>query len=300
MSRRKTTEEFIKEAKEVHGDRYDYSLVDYQGAKVNVQIICKEHGPFPQRPENHLKGQGCPKCGILNRSISRLHNCVDFIKKATEVHGNIYDYSLVNYINSSEPVKIVCKKHGPFYPTPNNHINKKSRCPHCYGSIRKTTKKFIKESKEVHGDRYDYSLVDYKDNRTKVQIVCKNHGPFPQTPEVHLLGCGCPKCNNSKGELRIERILKDNGIKYETQKRFKDCKNKKPLPFDFYLTDYNVCIEFDGKQHSVKTSIYYSDQILINDGIKNKYCEDKGIKLFRINYKQDVEEEMKIIIENLL
>ncbi len=117
MAKKKTTEEFIAQAKAVHGDKYDYSLVKCNGKDVPVEIICPNGHHFFQRQGDHLKGHGCNYCtGHARRTTE------SFIEKAKEVHGDRFDYSLVSYKNSSTPVTVICKKHGPFKITPNSHI----------------------------------------------------------------------------------------------------------------------------------------------------------------------------------
>ena len=288
--KKSTKEEFISKANEVHNYKYDYSWVEYNGNKTNVKIICKEHGEFAQTPNSHLNGKGCPKCCGNAKSTKE-----EFISKANDVHNYKYDYSLVEYNGNKTKVKIICKEHGEFAQNPNNHLNGNG-CPKCGGTERLTTEEFISKANEVHNYKYDYRWVEYNGARSKVKIICKEHGEFRQTPDNHLNGKGCPKCNSSKGELIIEKYLIKNNINYESQKRFKDCKNKRPLPFDFYLTDYNICIEYDGEQHFKSKSIWGGEEelnlIKIKDNIKTEYCEDNGIKLIRIPYweKDNIEE----------
>jgi hypothetical protein len=292
--RKKTNTDFIEKAREVHGDTYDYSLVDYKGNKTKVKIICKEHGIFEQRPNDHLSGHGCKNCTF------KVHNIVEFIKRAREVHGNKYDYSLVEYKHSLEKVKIICPIHGIFEQPPNHHIARESGCFECGGRKKLNTKEFIKRAREVHGDTYDYSLVDYKNSHKKVKIICKEHGIFKQLAIAHMsksVGSGCPKCRSSKGELAVEQFLKDHSIVYETQKRFSDCRNKLPLPFDFYLPEYNTCIEFDGRQHFEPVNFGNNERykqficeefnlIQIKDKIKNEFCKQNNIDLLRISFKE--------------
>ena len=157
MSRNKlTTEEFIKRAKEVHGDKYDYSKVVYKNNKETVCIICKEdeHGEFYQTPASHLKGCGCPKC---NRGSKKL-TTEDFIKRAKKVHGDLYDYSKLVYKGSKERVCIICKEdeHREFYQIPGDHL-KGHGCPRCSGMIKLTTEEFIKEAKS-NPDKYNPAL----------------------------------------------------------------------------------------------------------------------------------------------
>jgi very-short-patch-repair endonuclease len=283
--RKSNTNEFVEKAKKVHSDKYDYSLVNYETAHIKIQIVCKKHGFFYQTPHNHLHGKGCPNC-----SKSKKLTQSEFIEKAKKVHGDKYDYSLVNYINNNTKVKIICKKHGIFYQNPNNHISKHNEngCPKCFGTIKSNTKEFIKKSKKIHDDKYDYSLVNYINNNTKVKIICKKHGIFYQKPSKHLIGQGCSKCNFSRGELKIEKYLVENNIIFESQKRFKKCKNKQQLPFDFYLPISKICIEFDGEQHFKPVEYWGGENTYkkrkINDNIKNNYCKENKIELIRIKY----------------
>lgn len=129
MGRKLTIAEFIKKAREVHGNKYDYSKVKYVNNHTNVCIICPEHGEFWQRPDNHLNGKGCPKCGIENISSTK----EEFINKAREVHGDKYDYSKVKYVGALKKVCIICPKHGEFKQTPNSHLGGKG-CPRCSSS----------------------------------------------------------------------------------------------------------------------------------------------------------------------
>jgi hypothetical protein len=118
-----TTESFIKKALYKHGDKYDYSLVEYKNSKNKIIIICKTHGPFNQLPNNHLNGNGCNECAKENNIIKRNYNNNIFIKKAIKKHNDKFDYSLVNYIKSYIKVIIICKLHGKFEQSPKNHLS---------------------------------------------------------------------------------------------------------------------------------------------------------------------------------
>jgi hypothetical protein len=187
--KKSTTEKFIKKAIKLHGDKYDYSLVNYISAVDKVQIICAEHGVFEQVASTHLSGSGCVKCSknVITKK--------QFIEKAREVHGDKYDYSLVDYINSSTKVKIICPEHGEFEHLPSPHLRGATGCKKCslYKRTR-TAEQFIEKAREVHGDKYDYSMVEYIRSSTKVKIICPQHGEFEQTPRGHL--CGGHGCND--------------------------------------------------------------------------------------------------------
>ena len=155
MSKKLTNEEFIKVANNIHNNKYDYSLVNYINAKTKVKIICLVHGVFEQTPNNHTSisnKNGCPVCKNEKNLLK------DFIKKSNIIHHNKYDYSLIDYKNIRTKIKIICPIHGQFEQTPNNHLNLKQGCAKC----RKLNNDiFINKSKEIHGNKYDYSLVDY-------------------------------------------------------------------------------------------------------------------------------------------
>jgi hypothetical protein len=280
---------FIEKSNILHNNKYDYSKVIYINSKTKVKIICKEHGEFEQTPKHHLKGCGCKKCSILyNKEI--------FETKANLKHNNKYDYSLVNYNNCRNKIKIICSEHGVFEQIPYYHLAGNG-CPKCSKSYNKTTEYFINKAKEIHGDKYDYSLVEYKKAKNKVEIICSKHGSFFQRPQDHLSGNGCPTCNNSKGEIEIRKLLSKNNIIFKEQYIFDNCKFKNKLKFDFYLIENELCIEFDGKQHYEEVRHFGGKKTLneqkIRDEIKNNYCKENNIYLLRIKYSEDIEHKLK-------
>ena len=294
-----STEEFIKRSKKIHNDKFDYSLVETDGIYNKVKIICPIHGIFEQILKSHLKGYDCYDCGRLKANKTHTLNNEKFIKKSKEIHGDKYDYSLVEYKSAKTKVKIICSIHGIFEQTPTNHTHKTNPagCSVCFGTKKLTTDEFIENAKEIHGNKYDYSLVEYKKNNIRVKIICKNHGIFNQTPQKHLLmKRGCPICKSSKGELQIFKYLKNHKILFKSQYSLKECRNTQPLPFDFYLPDNNCCIEYDGIQHFKPIEHFGGEKSLektkINDQIKNEYCNKNNIKLLRIKYTEDVMEKL--------
>ena len=219
--RKLTTGEFVKRAKKVHGDKYDYSKVKYVNSGAKVCIICPKHGEFWQIANSHLRGQGCPKCGVIARSFKQTKTTEEFIEQAIAVHSEKYDYSKVDYLGDKVKVCIICSEHGEFWMTPHNHIRGQG-CPKC-GAIKardsqKLTKdEFIRRAKEVHGNKYDYSKVKYISYHTKVEIICKKHGEFWQSPAHHLRKGGCPKCvgRNKTTEEFIEQAKEVHENKYD-------------------------------------------------------------------------------------
>lgn len=190
MAKKITTEDFIERANKIHNNNYDYSLVDYKNNKTKVKIKCNIHGIFEQVSGSHLRRYGCRKCAIDNMVMDKN----TFIEKANKIHNNKYDYSLVEYNNNKDKIIIGCSEHGNINVELCSHL-RGSGCFQCYhDNKRLNTEDFINKAKKVHGDKYDYSLVDYKLNNTKVKIICPVHGEFEQLPNGHLLTSGCSKC----------------------------------------------------------------------------------------------------------
>lgn len=143
-------------------------------------------------------------------------NTQTFIKECIEKRGFKYDYSLVSYINNKKKVKIICKYHGVFEQTPNNHLSKLQDCPLCSEKHfdLKTTEQVISDFKLKHGDKYDYSKIEYKGNKVKVEIICKKHGSFYQTPNNHMKGQNCKECTKISTEEFIKRSINIHKNKY--------------------------------------------------------------------------------------
>ena len=242
-----TLSEFIQKANLKHDNKYDYSKVKYKGSNKKIDIICPIHGLFQQKPNNHLQGQGCPQCGKI-KSTTKL-TTEEFIQKANLKHNNRYDYSKTNYINSATKIVIICKKHGEFEQTPHNHL-KGQNCPKCAKEElrqrqQKSTSIFINEVNTIHNNKYDYSKVEYINNKTKIEIICPIHGTFKQIPSDHLRGKGCPHCKTSKLENELAQFLQEY-FNIERQKKFKWLKNQS---IDIFISNINVAIECQGEQH---------------------------------------------------
>lgn len=301
-----TTKNFIEECQKIYHYKYDYSLVKYVNSHEKVKIICPEHDIFEKSLIKH-RYQECPKCTkIRNVQSNRKTNIKKFIDDSNKIHNNKYDYSLVNYIGCETKVDIKCPTHGIFNQEPRVHITG-GGCPKCanekHGKYKLLTNDiFIKRSNKIHNNKYDYSSVNYINSINIVQINCPKHGMFEQLSSVHLNGSGCPLCQISKGEEKIKLFLDFNKIIYKKEHRFSDCRYKQPLKFDFYLPNYNMCIEYDGEQHFEKWHIGDTDENFNlrkeRDEIKNKYCKKNNINLLRIKYTQFNEIE-NILIEKL-
>jgi hypothetical protein len=303
LKNRLSVEDFISRSQIIHNYKYDYSKAKFNNTAEKAKIVCPIHGIFTQRVNSHLNGCGCPICAIENFKPKNKLNSEIFIKRSKAIHNNKYDYSLVNYINNTIMVNILCPLHSIFYQTPNSHLDGNG-CPKCAiiykaKSLRYTQEEFIVKAIAKHGNKYDYSNAIYVDAKTKVQISCKKHGAFFQQPGSHLSGAGCPTCLESHGESFIATILDNHKITYEREKKFSDCRVDRPLSFDFYIPSLNTCIEYDGGQHFFPCKYFGGDhsfkKIQMRDEVKNNYCRIKNIKLIRLFHK-----DSSVVIEDII
>lgn len=221
---RYTTDQIIEQFKKKHGDRFDYSKVNYKHALDKVKIICRIHGEFEQLVGMHRKGQGCAQCMHNDKKLSKEEVIDKFLRK----HGYTYDYSLVEYVNIDTKVRIICKDHGVFEQSPDKHIIGNG-CPKCKGR-HKTIEQVLADFENIHGKKYNYSMVNFSIFTKKVEIICHEHGSFWQTPQKHVAGQGCPKCGGSlKSTLSeyIEKCRKIHNNKYDYSKVvYKNGKSK--------------------------------------------------------------------------
>jgi len=283
----KSIKQFIQEARIIHGEKYDYSKVDYKNNKTNVEIICPKHGSFYQQPKAHLHKNGCAKC--KTKSLN------EFLEQAQLKHKSNYDYSKVDYKNKNTKIEIICKIHGSFFQAPYAHLRGQG-CPGCKFDEKRLGKdEFIRRSKLVHGDKYDYSCVEYVKIKEKVKIICPDHGAYFQLADDHQRGIGCAKCKSSKGEKAIREFLKTYSISFLEQKEFEDCKYIRVLPFDFLIEEKRMLIEFQGEHHfppKHKGRMYGASNpwqeyelIVKRDTIKKEWCEKNNYNLVCISYK---------------
>lgn len=188
-------EKFIEKSQKTHGNKYDYSKVEYINSETKVCIICPEHGEFWQTPAAHVRGRSCPKCANNSRG-NKTVTIESLIKKFNLTHNGKYSYEKTDYVNANTKICVTCPIHGDFYILPFNHLRGQG-CPKCKGR-NLTQDELIYKFKEVHGDKYDYSKVNFSKIKEKVCIICPTHGEFWKTPQKHLSGQGCPKCGIEK------------------------------------------------------------------------------------------------------
>lgn len=209
----KTNEQFIKEAKEVHGDLFCYDLTDYTGGRNKIIITCKTHGNFRVVAYDHIKEKlGCPNCDGRAKLTSD-----GFIEKANGIHNSYYDYSLIDFNNLKSKLKIICPEHGIFKQVAFIHL-RGNGCQECglikRADARRNSKEwFVENGNKIHGQKYDYSKVDYQNNKTEVIIICKIHGEFLQKPAKHIYAeQGCPKCGGTTRRTNEDFIQEANEI----------------------------------------------------------------------------------------
>jgi len=275
--------EFVENSIKIHGDKYDYSLVEYKTSKDKVKIICKIHDIFEQLPDNHLQGSGCVLC-----SGTYLSNTNEFIEKAKQIHGDKYDYSLVNYIQANSKIEIICKIHGKFEQTPSKHTNGKQGCIKCTGKSKLTFSEFMNKCNSMHGNKYDYSLVDYNNCDTKIKIICKKCGIFEQTPYEHYNGHNCPYCvnsNYSKQSIKyLDFISKYNGINIIHAENGNEYRIQgQRIKVDGYCKETNTIYEYHGDFWHGNPKLFNSNKI-----------NAKNTKTFGELYQKTLEREQLI------
>ena len=275
-----TIDQFIQKAREVHGDKYNYSLIEYENNTTKVKIICPIHGVFKIAPAKHMRGQGCKQCGYISTKNKQRFTTDQFIQKAKEVHGDRYDYSLVEYKNKETKVKIICPVHGVFEQIPNNHIRGEG-CNQC-GNILASEKNkrdrssIIEQARQVHGDKYDYTFIEFDKINDKVTIICSIHGTFEQKLSNHIhLKHGCPKCASmiSKQETEFQNWL-SGYIDIETNSR----SIIPPYELDVVIPSKKIAIEYNGLYwHSESAGKNKSYHLL-----KYQLCKEAGFRLIQI------------------
>lgn len=305
-----TTDEFIRRAKDVWGDRYTYDKTVYTTNKAKVIVTCPKHGDFKAIAYDFLQGHGCYDCGVDTVTMKRRTSQEDFIAKCKAVHGEKYDYSQTVYQGKRKRVTIICREHGPFKQWPNNHLNGEG-CKWCKRDMQKDLfsmgrDEFIIKARAVHGDRYDYSKVAYVNNKTNVTVICPDHGPFEVMPQDHInKGNGCPICQTSKGETAIHVWLDAHGIKHEWHKPIHTpmaIGKRKKFVADFYIVSLNLIIEYNGEQHYKAKKEWGGEKQLqwqqARDAALRRYCEEKKIRLLEIPYTDF--DRIEEILENEL
>lgn len=300
----KTKEQFIIDAIKVHGNKYNYSKVEYTNTETKICIICPEHGEFWQKPANHLQGKGCSECGKLLRSNSKKRTTTEFIEEANIVHNYKYNYSKTVYTKASQKIIITCPIHGDFEQRADHHLAghgcRKCKTEENSNKRRKTLEQFIEQANKIHNSKFDYGKSIYVNDETKLIVTCPIHGDWEVTPNNHLSGRGCPICNQSKGETLVKEYLDKLKINYKEQYQITidtTINSTGHAYIDFYLPDYNVFIEYNGEQHykpmRFTGGILQFEHQQKRDQYVRDYCKNNNINLIEISYENKTKENIK-------
>jgi len=364
-------EDYIKRAREIHGDNYDYSQLpeEFKGTD-KITIICKEHGPFVQIARNHISVQhsGCPICGRKRANSKLTDTFEEFVKKARKVHGENFEYIessfkktgsklkikcnkcgkifeqtgsmhlsgngcshcnpphkkrttedfaaelaithpnlelLSEYVNTNTPITVRCKIHDYTYQTTPHRLKQGANCQKCYDDRRSVTnrkpiEKILEEVEKIHGDKYilPYINTEYINSKTKLTCKCKHGHEFKITLNKLInREQGCPICNESHLEEKISLLIPS----FERNKHYDWLKNPKTncmLTLDSYDEKLNVAIECQGDQHFKPYEIWGGEvsfkKNIERDIIKNRLCKEHGTKLIYVipkSYKNKLNEE---------
>lgn len=313
-------EDFIRNATFVHNGYFTYEHSDdFTNVSSLVTVTCPVHGDFKVKANNHLNGANCKKCakeGITHRITKRekIHNSTkklsqdEFINKLFEKCGDKYSITdRTIYNGNNQKLILRCKEHGEFQITPSHLFNGRG-CPYCGGNKPKTREEIIELINEAqpYAD-YDFGCFEYKGIHTTSRVKCNRCGCYFYNSPSNMITYhnGCPSCNGSVMEKEIKFLLGKNSIKFEVQKTFDWLVYKGHLYLDFYLTDYNIAIECQGKQHFEEVNFGYGKTLLKEvkerDVVKNKLCKEHNIKvIYYANYAYDFPYEVYTNKEELL
>lgn len=306
----KKLEDFLDDYKKT-SKTYDTSKVVYKNCKTPVIFIChekdeygNEHGEFECTPDSMLTKGICPKCKRQHRRL----NQDEFFERCKKVHNSFYEYDeTVPYTGLKKHIRPICPIHGPYYQIAGTHL-KGAGCPIC-ANIKKAAfhtdnkESFVEKARQVHGDNYEY-IGEYKGNSIKMIMKCNRCGfEFSQTPNSHLQGCGCPHCKQSKMEEELETFLKEKNISFIPQCKHDTFEWLGLQSLDFYLTDYSIAIECQGKQHFEPID-FFGGKERFNDDVerdkrKRKLCEEHNIPLYYINYNENIIKRINDILNKI-
>lgn len=306
MPKKTTQEDYLKICENKFGNKFDLSKVVYTNTNTKIIIGCPDHGEVTVSAGQFKRSKyGCPYCGGTKNLTQEM-----FSKLIPEKHKQEYDLSKILYETRQSYITVGCKLHGDFDIIADNFVIGQG-CPKCRyiksaNSKRGNIEDILESFREIHNDKYKYEQIEPYESRlkTRIKIICPNHGDFIQPIDRHYNGHGCPTCSSSKGELLVEKILIKHNIIYEKEKVFLDCRNhltNKPLRFDFYLSEINVCIEYNGRQHYEEIPDFFDplEDTQYRDKIKEDYCESKNIDLIIIKFDEADEFFVNRIIKQL-
>lgn len=293
-AKRLTLDNFIEQSKRRFGNKFIFKDSIYLGNCKPIMIRCKKHGEFETQPNHFLRSKaGCQRCWNDKNGLTN----EEFIYRCKKVHGDRYDYSKVKYKHNTKPVIIICRKHGVFKQEAREHGNGKG-CNKCSLELTKSdVSEFIRKARALYGNRYDYSKVVYINQKTKVEIVCRQHGTFNVQPNLHLLTkVGCPSCTESKGESRIREFLTKHQIKFIQEYRIEPYRYR----YDFYIPKLNLLIEFHGMQHYKPVSIFGAEsgfkKTVKRDKAKREIARRNDYLMMTVSYRSSKSNNLERII----
>ena len=281
---------------------FNFSKTIYKGSKLPVKVIC-EKGHLFTRVANQMF-RGCSVCG-RQRSIKKHTNTISELEERFKlVHEEEFYIPIFTEGNLQEKIIVICNICGDIYLQTKASFLSGRRRKNCDRQVKSnlkafTIKEFIEKSKLIHGNKYDYSKSIYINKKTKLEIICPKCGnSFFTTPDNHWKGSGCNICKVYQGEEKIKSYLIDRNIIFESQKTFDDLRDKRKLSYDFYIPSKNLLIEYNGKQHYIKSFGMDSKQFhlqLHHDWLKRKYARDNNINLLIISYKDDIDKILEYL-----
>jgi len=296
---KKSKEHFLNTFYNKHGKtQYDYRNFKNEGSGVNFDIICKEHGPFPQSPSVHAKGHGCPTCAIEKNTAKATKPKEDFLIEAFKVQGNTYNLEDCNYVDRRTKIQAECNIHGKFSITPKNFLKGRG-CPKCSkirvaNDRRSTKEEIVEHSNNAHNNRYGYEKAIFVDSSTKMEVTCSVHKEFWVTPNNHISKLsGCPKCSTT-GPSRVEQevfdFLNSNVPAIQSDQSLLDGKRE----IDIIIPSKKLAIEFNGlRWHS---ELFKDKNYHLN---KTKECKEKGYQLIHI-FEDEWTNKKEIVKSRLL
>lgn len=299
MGKLVTNEEFRDRVYKEVGREYT-PIESYKKANVNIKFKHNKCGTvFEMSPNHFLKdGRRCSYCYHGNAKSED-----KFIDDFNKVSNGNY-CCLDSYHRENSKIRVKHLKCGTVFETTPHMFLRGIGCPDCFGNKRKTTEQFKNEVIKLTNGEFECKSI-YRNSKSKVTIFhnkCKKY--YKVSPHDFLQGNRCPYCKQSKGEMTIASILDRHNISYEIQKIFKDCGNdRQRMPFDFYLNDYNLLIEYDGIQHYKEVKYFGGKAKLDNqkkrDKIKDDYANNNNINLLRVPYYLDNKNISKLILESI-
>jgi hypothetical protein len=311
MGKKKTLEEFGKDLFNKWGKHITLCEESvYTNNKTKIIVKCDKHGKISQTPDNLLK-HDCKLCSIEKNSKKCTKGKENFVIESNVIHNNKYSYDKFKYVNNKTKGIITCPIHGDFEQTPSKHLQGHG-CRKCANEIisnsrKQTYEEFVLKANKIHNNKYMYIKETYLDSMNKMDIVCKSHGIFKQTPAVHLTGVGCPICCESKLEKDVRKLLEENNINF-IQKA-----TKSVIPWvgrqhlDFYLPDHNIAIECQGVQHFEPREKFGGEKEFVKTVKRDKLKEDKciknGVKLLLYSNKKycsSIIDDLTILKNNII